>query len=174
MVTFSVGYGTNVVFGSSVECFSSLSQTFVTLIQATLGEIVIDSFEEDSRWTTVGPVFVAVWAFVMMFVVLTMFVAIIDESFSSVRDDAEKAREEKNKKKKKKKKKKNIVRDNATENDGGDVGGEAGDMMTNVIRRELGKSKFFSKKNILSFVRRRLCCQKDEKNGRGVTTVHPA
>ena len=68
MVTFSVGYGTNVVFGSSVECFSSLSQTFVTLIQATLGEIVIDSFEEDSRWTTVGPVFVAVWAFVMMFV----------------------------------------------------------------------------------------------------------
>ena len=42
MVTLSVSYGTTVVFGSTVESFTSLSSTIVTLIQAALGEIVLD------------------------------------------------------------------------------------------------------------------------------------
>jgi hypothetical protein len=66
MVTLSVSYGTTVVFGSTVESFTSLSSTIVTLIQAALGEIVLDGFSDELRFCTTGPLFVAIWAFVMM------------------------------------------------------------------------------------------------------------
>ena len=78
MVLFAVSTGANIVFGGSVAAFSNLPRTLVTLIQASLGEIVLDGFSDDTRWSTSGPVFLSLWAFLMMFVVLTMFVAIID------------------------------------------------------------------------------------------------
>ena len=52
MVTLSVSYGTTVVFGSTVESFTSLSSTIVTLIQAALGEIVLDGFSDELRFCT--------------------------------------------------------------------------------------------------------------------------
>ena len=125
MITFAVSYGVNIVFGASVDAFSDLSKSLVTLIQASLGEISLDGFQEDTRWSTSGPVIVALWAFVMMFVVLTMFVAIIDESFSSVREDVANAKEiEKTKQKNLKK----------IQNDIDSTPGIGGDMSTNVIR----------------------------------------
>ena len=126
MITFAVSYGVNIVFGASVDAFSDLSKSLVTLIQASLGEISLDGFQEDTRWSTSGPVIVALWAFVMMFVVLTMFVAIIDESFSSVREDVANAKEIEKTKQKNLKKIQNDI----------DIGtpGIGGDMSTNVIR----------------------------------------
>jgi hypothetical protein len=138
MVTFAISYGVNIVFGASVVAFADLTSTYVTLVQASLGEIVLDGFGLDTRWSIVGPVFVSIWAFVMMFVVLTMFVAIIDESFGSVREDVESARNEEILARAEKKKTKKMEIEDGVDEDDEEVGAKGhglGDMSVNVIRK---------------------------------------
>ena len=74
------------LYGTSSKDFSTMLRTVTSLSMASLGEINVSSIMADYRFVN-AQFFAIIWAFVATFVLLTMFVAIVDEGFQSAKSE---------------------------------------------------------------------------------------
>ena len=72
------------LYGTSSAQYSTLFRTITSLSMASLGEIKVDLVQLDYRFLHAQSLSI-LWAFLATFVLLTMFVAIVDEGFQSAK-----------------------------------------------------------------------------------------
>jgi len=71
------------VFGSQVGDFSTFSESIFTLFRIILGDFDFHALEEANR--VLGPIFFITYVFFVFFVLLNMFLAIINDTYSEVK-----------------------------------------------------------------------------------------
>ena len=74
------------LYGTSSAQYSTLFRTITSMSMASLGEIKVDLIQLDYRFVHAQSLSI-VWAFLATFVLLTMFVAIVDEGFQSAKTE---------------------------------------------------------------------------------------
>lgn len=70
-------------FGADVKGFGTLTETFYTLIRAMLGEFDFEGMRRSNR--LFGPIYFFVYMVMVFFILLSMFLAIIDETYDRVK-----------------------------------------------------------------------------------------
>jgi polycystin 2 len=73
------------VFGTQIKDFSSVENCIFTLFRIVLGDFNFHELEEANR--VLGPIFFMTYVFVVFFVLLNMFLAIINDTYSEVKAD---------------------------------------------------------------------------------------
>ncbi|KAM5158759.1 polycystin-2 isoform 1-T1 [Callospermophilus lateralis] len=73
------------VFGAQVDDFSSFQECIVTQFRIILGDINFAEIEEANR--VLGPLYFTTFVFFMFFILLNMFLAIINDTYSEVKSD---------------------------------------------------------------------------------------
>merc|ERR1711936_293815 len=73
------------LFGTQVEDFSSFSNAIFTLLRTILGDFDFYALEKANR--ILGPVFFLSYVFFVFFVLLNMFLAIINDTYSEVKEE---------------------------------------------------------------------------------------
>jgi len=88
-----VGFGTafTLGFGVEVAAFMTLGTSVMSLFRATLGDFDLDKLIQANY--LLGPFLFVLFIFLVFFVVLSMFLSIVDESFDIVRTALEERRE---------------------------------------------------------------------------------
>merc|ERR1719284_1506633 len=71
------------LFGTQVEDFSSFSNAIFTLLRTILGDFNFNEIEQANR--ILGPIFFMTYVFFVFFVLLNMFLAIINDTYSEVK-----------------------------------------------------------------------------------------
>jgi hypothetical protein len=71
-------------FGTASKEFSTLEQSITTLMLGSLGELSYESAIADYRFLNVE-IFSICWSFIAVFILLTMFVSIIDQGFQDAK-----------------------------------------------------------------------------------------
>jgi len=71
------------VFGTQVDDFSAFSESIFTLFRIILGDFDFHSIEEANR--VIGPIYFITYVFFVFFVLLNMFLAIINDTYSEVK-----------------------------------------------------------------------------------------
>jgi len=71
------------LFGSQVEDFSTFDSAIFTLLRTILGDFDFNSIEQANR--ILGPIFFLCYVFFVFFVLLNMFLAIINDTYSEVK-----------------------------------------------------------------------------------------
>ncbi|CAH8606063.1 unnamed protein product [Heterobilharzia americana] len=75
-------------FGTQAKDFSSFITTVFTLFRIILGDFDFNALQTANR--VFGPIYFIVYVFFVFFVLINMFIAIINETYSSVKSDLEK------------------------------------------------------------------------------------
>ncbi|XP_038060410.1 polycystic kidney disease 2-like 1 protein isoform X3 [Patiria miniata] len=73
------------VFGTQIKDFSSVGDCIFTLLRIVLGDFNFHELQEANR--VLGPIFFMTYVFVVFFVLLNMFLAIINDTYSEVKAD---------------------------------------------------------------------------------------
>nr|ACN11624.1 polycystin-2 delta7 variant [Mus musculus] len=73
------------VFGTQVDDFSTFQECIFTQFRIILGDINFAEIEEANR--VLGPLYFTTFVFFMFFILLNMFLAIINDSYSEVKSD---------------------------------------------------------------------------------------
>ena len=73
------------IFGSQVKDYSSFSDAIFTLLRTILGDFDFYALEKANR--VLGPVFFLCYVFFVFFVLLNMFLAIINDTYSEVKEE---------------------------------------------------------------------------------------
>jgi len=73
------------IFGTQVYDFSSFNNSIFTLFRIILGDFDFHSLEEANR--ILGPLYFILYVFFVFFVLLNMFLAIINDTYSEVKED---------------------------------------------------------------------------------------
>jgi len=73
------------LFGTQVEDFSSFSNAIFTLLRTILGDFNFNEIEQANR--VLGPIFFLCYVFFVFFVLLNMFLAIINDTYSEVKEE---------------------------------------------------------------------------------------
>lgn len=73
------------LFGAIVSDYSTFTNTFFTLFRIILGDFDFTSLESASRY--LGPIYFLTYVFFVFFVLLNMFLAIINDTYSDVKSD---------------------------------------------------------------------------------------
>ncbi|CAF0813690.1 unnamed protein product [Brachionus calyciflorus] len=73
------------LFGATVEDYSTFTNTLFTLFRIILGDFDFVSLESASRY--MGPIYFLSYVFFVFFVLLNMFLAIINDTYSDVKSD---------------------------------------------------------------------------------------
>merc|ERR1711997_1410131 len=73
------------LFGTQVEDFSSFSNAIFTLLRTILGDFNFNEIEQANR--VLGPIFFLSYVFFVFFVLLNMFLAIINDTYSEVKEE---------------------------------------------------------------------------------------
>ncbi|XP_052054362.1 polycystin-2 [Apodemus sylvaticus] len=73
------------VFGTQVDDFSTFQECIFTQFRIILGDINFAEMEEANR--VLGPLYFTTFVFFMFFILLNMFLAIINDSYSEVKSD---------------------------------------------------------------------------------------
>jgi len=73
------------LFGSTVADYSTFSNTLFTLFRIILGDFDFGALESQSR--ILGPIYFLSYVFFVFFVLLNMFLAIINDTYSDVKSD---------------------------------------------------------------------------------------
>merc|ERR1719510_2416442 len=73
------------LFGTQVEDFSSFSNAIFTLLRTILGDFDFYALEKANR--ILGPIFFLSYVFFVFFVLLNMFLAIINDTYSEVKEE---------------------------------------------------------------------------------------
>lgn len=71
------------IFGCRVQGFSSFSETCISLVRMILGDVSIHELEIANR--VLGPLFFIVYTFIIFFILLNMFLAIVCEAYADAR-----------------------------------------------------------------------------------------
>ena len=74
------------VFGNYIYKFSTISESFYTLFRTILGDFDFHELER-AHWF-LGPAYFISYVMVVFFVLVNMFLAIINESYSAVKEEA--------------------------------------------------------------------------------------
>nr|XP_054773085.1 polycystic kidney disease 2-like 1 protein isoform X1 [Lytechinus pictus] len=82
MAYAQLGY---LVFGTQIKDFSSIGSCIYTLFRIVLGDFNFHELEAANRF--MGPIFFLTYVFVVFFVLLNMFLAIINDTYSEVKSD---------------------------------------------------------------------------------------
>jgi len=80
-----VGFFFNMLYGAQIWEYSSIARSLVTFARAVVGDVDFSVFD-GTQWETTGPIILVFIVFMTAFVLLTMFVAIVDSSFSDAKD----------------------------------------------------------------------------------------
>jgi len=92
IVLLAFGSAFNLAFGPDVFGFTSLGRTILTLFRAMLGDFNLDTLVASNY--ILGPFLFTLFIFLVFFVILSMFLSIVDESYDAVRtaleDEADK------------------------------------------------------------------------------------
>jgi len=81
VVTLCFANTFTIFFGHVLIPYNAIEQTFFTLFRAIIGDIDFDAFE-NTEWWWYGPILIALYAWIQVFVLLTMYISIVDESYS--------------------------------------------------------------------------------------------
>ncbi|GAB1601077.1 polycystin-2-like isoform X1 [Argonauta hians] len=73
------------IFGTQVKEFSSFEDAFFTLFRIILGDFDFHQLESANR--ILGPIFFILYVFFVFFILLNMFLAIINDTYSEVKGD---------------------------------------------------------------------------------------
>ena len=73
------------IFGSQVKDYSSFSDAIFTLLRTILGDFDFYALEKANR--VLGPIFFLCYVFFVFFVLLNMFLAIINDTYSEVKEE---------------------------------------------------------------------------------------
>jgi len=73
------------LFGTQVEDFSNFSNAIFTLLRTILGDFNFNEIEQANR--VLGPIFFLSYVFFVFFVLLNMFLAIINDTYSEVKEE---------------------------------------------------------------------------------------
>nr|CAH8862020.1 unnamed protein product [Trichobilharzia regenti] len=88
IVFFSFAQLGYLAFGTQAKDFSSFMTTVFTLFRIILGDFDFNALQTANR--VFGPIYFIVYVFFVFFVLINMFIAIINETYSSVKSDLEK------------------------------------------------------------------------------------
>ncbi|CAH8572053.1 unnamed protein product [Schistosoma mattheei] len=88
IVFFSFAQLGYLAFGTQAKDFSSFITVVYTLFRIILGDFDFNALETANR--VFGPIYFIVYVFFVFFVLINMFIAIINETYSSVKSDLEK------------------------------------------------------------------------------------
>ncbi|XP_055374524.1 polycystic kidney disease 2-like 2 protein, partial [Condylostylus longicornis] len=77
------------LFGTKLEEFHNFSTTCVTMVRMILGDFNYPALEETNRF--LGPIFFLSYIFLVFFILLNMFLAIINDSYSAIKSDITKS-----------------------------------------------------------------------------------
>ena len=83
IVFCSCGQAFNLAFGAQLRDFSTFSRSMMSLFRALLGDFDYTSIEEADR--VVGPILFTVFIFLVVFVLLNMFIAILTEAYEKAK-----------------------------------------------------------------------------------------
>jgi len=72
-------------FGDQITDYSSFTEVVLTLLRLILGDFVFSDLEGANR--VLGPLFFLCYVFFCLFFLLNMFLAIINESYSAVKEE---------------------------------------------------------------------------------------
>jgi hypothetical protein len=72
-------------YGSTAFSFHSVGDSMTSVLMAAIGDFRVDDIKKDFRFRE-AEVLLLIWSLVMGFIVLTMFVAIVDEGFQSAKE----------------------------------------------------------------------------------------
>ncbi len=75
------------LFGATTPDYSTFTTTMFTLFRIILGDFDFPTLESNSR--TLGPIYFLSYVFFVFFVLLNMFLAIINDTYSDVKSDIE-------------------------------------------------------------------------------------
>ncbi|KAK4468192.1 hypothetical protein MN116_008352 [Schistosoma mekongi] len=88
IVFFSFAQLGYLAFGTQAKDFSSFITVIFTLFRIILGDFDFNALETANR--VFGPIYFIVYVFFVFFVLINMFIAIINETYSTVKSDLEK------------------------------------------------------------------------------------
>jgi len=80
--TFCFATVFTIYFGHVLYSYRAIEQTFMTLFRAIIGDIDFDIFNS-TEWWLWGPVLVTMYAWVQVFILLTMYIAIVEDAFTA-------------------------------------------------------------------------------------------
>ncbi len=85
IVFFAFAQLGHLLFGTQVKDFSSFADAIFTLLRTILGDFDFHAIERANRF--LGPVFFVSYVFFVFFVLLNMFLAIINDTYSVVKEE---------------------------------------------------------------------------------------
>ena len=88
MAFFAYSQFACLVFGQSMEGFGTILRSAATLMDTILGKFALKEITEANR--LIGPTFFYFYTVTMVFILINMFLSIINESFSEVKSDVNK------------------------------------------------------------------------------------
>src|SRR5690606_10344932 len=75
------------IFGTQVQGFSTFAQSIFTLFRIVLGDFDFEAIETANR--VLGPIFFLTYVFFVFFVLLNMFIAIINDTYGEIKAELE-------------------------------------------------------------------------------------